>query len=95
MFYCKKCKQIICPACIIVKHQEHYVIDVFNEKIDVAPYADKLNTYKNKLHRTKQELLDEYNENLIKLHVSIVKEISNGNTRKDYDNLEENDLIYP
>ena len=67
MFYCKKCKQIICPACIIVKHQEHYVIDVFNEKIDVAPYADKLDIYKDKLQRTKQELLDEYNENLTKL----------------------------
>ena len=67
MFYCEKCEQIICPACIIVKHQQHNVIDVFNEKIDVAAYADKLNTYKNKLQRTKQELLDEYNENLTKL----------------------------
>ena len=67
MFYCKKCEQIICPACIIVKHQEHNVIDVFNEKIDVAPYADKLIIYKDKLQRAKQELLDEYNENLTKL----------------------------
>ena len=67
MFYCKKCEQIICPACIIVKHQEHNVIDVFNEKIDMAPYADKLNIYKDKLQKTKQELLDEYDENLTKL----------------------------
>ena len=43
------------------------MIYVFNEKMDVAPYADKLNIYKNKLQRTKQELLNEYFENLTKL----------------------------
>ena len=67
MFYCKNCKQIICTACIITKHKGHKVIDVLNEKIDIASLAEKLNIYQGKLERTKQELIDECNENLTKL----------------------------
>ena len=70
------------------------MIDVFNEKMDVSPYTDKLNIYKDKLQRTKQELLDEYIENLTKLQNKKDKLVNDVEKRiaevtKDIDTLED------
>ena len=66
-FYCKGCKVVLCPVCILQKHQGHNIIDIFREQTNVANLIDDLNKYKGKLLAAREDVNEECTANITKL----------------------------